>query len=133
MKEELITYPTAKLAKDKGFAVPIKPVYAFDNWDYNEWRLFRDPLKVYNNSDKTEYGNISAPTQSLLTKWLREVHNIHINIMPNHNNTKTWDYVIYELRYTCWLGDDRNRTFKYNSYEEALEEGLFQGLKLIKT
>ena len=64
-----------------------------------------------------------------LQKWLREKHNIHISIWYN-NLTEKWrvDYIIDILldeEYYC----DKDR--EQNTYEEALEEGLKEALKLI--
>ncbi len=94
MIEELISFETAKLAKEKGF---------------NE--------------------QCSAPTQSLLQKWLREVHNIHVNVSYGltftfkiNGDLKGNDYVDYSNIEEYW-----SRT-----YEEALEKGLIEGLKLIE-
>ena len=75
MKESIISFETAKLAKEKGFP-------------------HRDSIthKAYNVNG--ELGNIFkfdkpytilAPTQVLLQKWLREIHKIHIVINPYQN------------------------------------------------
>ena len=63
------------------------------------------------------------PTQSLLQKWLREIHNIHIEI----NRTYEKGYYTYE-----YFIDKNNQLFGFKNFEEALEKGLLEGLKLIK-
>lgn len=67
MKERLIEFSTAKLAKEKGY--PTNPHYGFridGSWVINQKRK---QLKL-----------ISQPTQSLLEDWLFEEHEIHIEI-----------------------------------------------------
>lgn len=106
MRAELITLKTAKLAKEKGF----KNI------------LFEDDL-----------GGDVFPTQSLLQRWLREKHNIHIKI--HSSNSDRFSYEIYKMI----IRDAINETSKhlhnkisFNTYEEVLEEGLQKALKLIK-
>jgi len=73
---------------------------------------------------------------SLLQKWLREEHGIHVNPTPyresaDHSNEITGYYVgtIYYTNGDCYNGvEDSN----YSTYEEALEAGLQEALKLIK-
>ena len=100
MEEQLISYETAKLAKEKGFDF----IYIIDN----------------------ELTNHSLITQSLLQKWLREVHNIHITVTSI--SQESWQYHIQKPKDK--LGDNYNED--YENYEEALEDGLQESLKLIK-
>ena len=130
MKEQLIGFKTAKLAKEKGF-----------DWECNS--LYRTPsiygISVFNNSKnfnptekQTDYNDwFSAPTQSLLQKWLREKYRIDIDItrctVQNHN-----DGVGYQYEFNENDGEDGGSCFTiFNSYEEALEKGLYESLKLI--
>lgn len=64
-----------------------------------------------------------------LQKWLRENHGIHINV----------DFGIgwgHQLIPVGWSGERFSEKFidgrGWDTYEEALEEGLRQGLKLLK-
>lgn len=71
MKEELISFKCAKLAKEKGFNVVV--------WDYYE----KDTNKHYCSITREHYNkgyNISAPTQSLLQRWLWETHHIWVEV-----------------------------------------------------
>ena len=120
MEDTLINYETAKLAKEKGFDF----IYIIDN----------------------ELTNHSLITQSLLQKWLREVHNCFIDILPHRDGdskNKQWkskkdvfwsvevDY--YGKDFEINLTNNADFTQHFNkSYEEALEIGLYQALKLIK-
>ena len=69
--------------------------------------------------------NYVAPTQSLLQKWLREKHDIHITITSI--SQESWQYHIQKPKDK--LGDNYEEDFE--NYEEALEVGLQEALKLI--
>ena len=68
---------------------------------------------------------------SLLAKWLREVHNFHISInvgLPHKAHIMYYSNVIK-------FGKEHKSKYRsvfYKTYEEALEVGLLEGLKLIK-
>jgi len=114
MKEQLITFETAKLAKEKGF--DSKYTEDYDTLGFVQQRGI---LESHNLE------RVSAPTQSLLQKWLREVHNIHITITSI--SQESWQYHITKPGQR--LGDNYEEDFY--TYEEALESGLHQALKLI--
>lgn len=67
-----------------------------------------------------------APTQSLLHKWIREIHNTDIVIKPN---LLGYSFVIME-RYSFKVINS-NKLFQ--TYEEALEEGMLEYLTNLKT
>ena len=141
MKEELITLETAILGEEKGFNY--NPEYYFypnDNRDgYNiihkNHCFGGNTLKIEEHYLNGDYSLvIPAPTQSLLQRWLREVHNIHVEI-------KLLDFVDLSLEYHCkitfikddlweWFIPTKNKSKL--TYEEAIEIGIQEGLKLIK-
>jgi len=131
MTEQLISWETAKLAKEKGFNIPCR---GFIEPKYNDTLEFIDdtclyvydgfkPLKEHHEVlDENWY---LAPTQSLLQKWLREVHNIFVGVIWLDTLT---DIHVYQI---STVGNATRPYSKfYNSYEEALEEGLLEALKL---
>lgn len=156
MKEQLISFETAKLAKEKGFDILCFNYY-FEDGEFKENILtgqngyygddyeveFEEFLEDWNDKMLTKKNGgrcfgcsknkgyletFSAPTQSLLQKWLREVHNIHTNVhygltftFKINGDLKGNDYVDYSEMDKFW-----GRT-----YEEALEKGLQEALKLI--
>lgn len=149
MKEKVIEFETAKKAKEKGFNNPdirheYKGVYAlidliieqpgldgyweekidkkhyFDkeprlNDEYRERHMFKKDVFAY------------APTQALLQRYLREEHNIHI--WANPGNTKrpkgTFEVNVSTNNETTFYH------YGYETYEEALEQGLQEGLKYV--
>jgi len=120
MKEELVSFETAKLAKEKGFPQRTKNFIVGKSWV----------------KDLDEHTNIWKPTQALLQRWLREVHKI--NVIPYPIESFKNENPIEELNpeYTYQLIVKGIKTFItkdkiFESYEEAFEIGLQAALKLI--
>jgi hypothetical protein len=136
MQEQLISFETATLAKEKGFNIPV-----WNYWQSNiegKWNNFllsdeigfHPILDDYNEiSDK----HISQPSQSLLQKWIREVHHIHVILHPhfdNYGDYEGWEHI---KSYSLLDGSVAVRCMSgHETYEDALENGLYEGLKLIK-
>jgi hypothetical protein len=107
MKEEITTFETAKLAKEKGFT------------NFN----------CFWPSDCLTKGR---PTQSLLQKWLREKHNIFVYVTPTTLGDNAvfikdpWGKVLLQNESLY-----KNAVSCQFEYEKALEAGLQKALKLI--
>ena len=167
MKEQLITFETAKLAKEKDFNI-LQHSYYFEDGEFKENSLkgtngYYGEEYEFNLSEFNENWNdkwltkktgdrcfgcskqkgyletFSAPTQSLLQRWLREVHNIYVE--SYHDLTSDGTKIQF---YTSWgflQQKDKNGNRNVNgwydeyndwkTYEEALEIGLQEALKLI--
>jgi hypothetical protein len=108
--EETIKFETAKLAEEKGY-----------KFEYIGGTL------------------VSVPIQSVLQRWLRCEHDIHIAILYTGEFDEDFDYH-YEILY--FQGNEKNKylnakriTYTDNhgcaSYEIALEKALFKSLELI--
>ena len=157
MEEQLVSFETAKLAKEKGINIPSHSYY-FEDGEFKEFKICDtygyygeeytiDRGEFYNNwndewltkksgercfgCDKANgyFETFSAPTQSLLQKWLREEHNIDVEArLVERLNTRNYLIKLY-----------KNNTpvissifHFYKTYEEALELGLIEALNLIK-
>lgn len=142
MKEELISLETAKLAKEKGFDWGCDYFYHKHKTPYITRALEYDSddgyVEDYNWNNgygsyptKAEDVLCSAPTQSILQKWLREKHNIVVYILPHAPNKKLDDGV--RLYSAClWYKNEYQSEIKSDkTYEGALEKGLQEALKLI--
>lgn len=138
MKEQLISFETAKLAKEKGFWIASYKCYnktGFLNDTCNDEAVsFKYDYRTLPSNDK-----YLAPTQSLLQAWLREEHNIIVNLIPYEDEIPEcegdirqtlWEDETIDCREIPWLRDITTHTY-YHSYEEALENALVEGLKLI--
>jgi len=123
MKEQLIEFNTAKLAQEKGFDVVS---YLKCNFDLIENSNFKSDGK------SSWYLDI---TQSLLQKWLREVHNIEVEVYREVNFADECYYDTYCVdvynNKLSFLSKDYTFTEGIDTYEQALEQGLLEGLKLI--
>lgn len=103
MNENLISFETANLAKEKNCNLNIGRVYCGnEEWD-----------EVY-------------PTQSLLQKWLREEHNIKVESLFNTLSNDYYINIVYNENNIL-----RRFIGTYKTYEQALEVGLYEALKLI--
>ena len=126
MKEQLITFETAKLAKEKGFENKTPHKLRRDYYNHlgeinGDVTLY---IKAYVNKKSTRnLETIDAPTQSLLQKWLREEHQLYVLI--NYVNKEQFNWEINMLQHGEYGIGFRG------SYEEALERGLVAALKLI--
>lgn len=110
MEDTRVTFETAKIAKEKGFLK-----------EWADLAYKKDDQKLY--GDTGIYTDYPAPTQSLLAKWLREKHNIHLIAYKNINiDGYDWCYI---------TTDGITNINSYKTYEEALEAGLQEALKLI--
>jgi hypothetical protein len=121
MTDQLISFETAKLACKKGFR--------------EEQEFYIDSESRINHVHR----GFMCPTQSLLQKWLREIHNFFICIKCDGKSK--FDFHGYPLNEETWTGQrDKEygfgpeigaKPYRFNSYEEALEIGLQEALKLI--
>lgn len=78
---------------------------------------------------KGMFTDIEFPPQSVVQKWLRETKNLHIEISYMYENY--WTYDILTIPRHDLIGLSDRPIIRYNTYEEALESGLQEALKLI--
>lgn len=153
IQEDLITFETAVLAKSKGFDLetlhfytkPNSKMFGIDEHYRNypikniSKKLYRVGVHAVLNIENIYY----ASSHSLLAKWLRDVHNIVI-IMDYATHQD--DEPIGHITYYCMINkftpeiftssfdegsEDDGITEYYDTYEQALEQGLQIALKLI--
>lgn len=79
--------------------------------------------------EKGMFTCIEFPPQSIAQKWLRETKNLHIEIPYMYGNY--WIYNILTIPNHDLVGLSDRPIVHYNTYEEALEAGLQEALKLI--
>ena len=122
MQEDLISFETAKLAKEKGFKThTVTTGYTFT------YLLGGKNIMI---NDTCVYLFLCE-----IQKWLREVHNIFVFVDKTrtggtfqfsiHERLKN-ENSVYEFRWNVLKNSK-----EYNTYEEALEAGLQEALKLI--
>lgn len=144
MEETLISFKTAQLAKEKGFDISNETLYTEQGEVLYSHitESFYGVSKIETKSDyyvndkfpyivetdsKTKFCVVCyAPTQALLQKWLREKHNIHIQI--DWEDWGCWEaFIVLNNFFRSGIENNGKQT-----YEEALEAGLYEALTLIK-
>ena len=134
MTEQLISFEIAKLAKEKGFKIPTKVMYKGNEKSYghnNEWGI--DEKRLDGEFPYTNQQWYSIPTQSVLQKWLREKHKIHIYLFPLDNNKWGFENNSISINLDYIFINYMYKGKEYNSYEEALEVGLQEALNFINS
>lgn len=135
MEEQLITFETAKLAKEKGLCHYFEKINGTEYVPafYSEdGVIFKEA--EFQQEDCTIEDRYFRPTQSLLQKWIREKHNIHINVQFYDKELTKYEVVVYKS-FNELVGHTTNKITNdcksFTTYEEALESGLQEALKLI--
>jgi len=130
MNEQLITFETAKIAKEKGFSTGT--YYLWETYECNKKletpKLCKHEAENYNSEG--DGISFEAPTQSLLQKWLREEHNIHLVCWWYDKEDKFYTEIGRKTEHNLFV-QTGDVTKMFNTYEEALETGLLEALKLI--
>jgi hypothetical protein len=147
MTENIVLFETAKLAKEKGFNELCKLKYyntygrfetIYGSGKYHddilgeEWVDGKQGVLLDNRPNLFPNDEFNAPTQSLLQKWLRETHQLDIEIETVWED----DRKVFK-KYCPWVYYRANEEggdepiVGLNTYEEALEEALIQALKSI--
>lgn len=122
--EEICTHEVCKLAKEKGFPQHIgNDAYVVEN----EYDVEYEVGSCYPIQFIPDYlPTITAPTQSLLQRWLREEKKVHIEIypvFPPPNIVKYGRWVVFDAIVKTIPID------YFDTYEQALENGLAYALK----
>lgn len=123
MKEQLVSFETALIAKQRSFNIPVchysnlsEPDIVITAGEFN-WNYLA-------HGDTT----VSRPTQSLLQKWLRDEMDVHVSIQRHVNPDGVPRYCAV-VNYANEV-QGTNGILKSNNYENVLEEGLKIGLSL---
>ena len=129
---------------EKGFIVgyPLEQDYEvdFENlFDYFNNKYKRDGKgnSCFGCNNKKYQESFSAPTQSLLQKWLREKCGLVVDVVNYFSLTK-FALKIHTFEGGKYVGTvvdsvrDISNKVTYKTYEEALEIGLQEALKLIE-
>lgn len=135
MKEQLVEFETAKLAKDKGFNWATSCGYE-ENGEIYRPQYWEPGCETDMTVLTEEALNIDcdaiclAPTQALLQRWLYEKHQIWVNSQPlfSANEQIGVNLTITSWRFPCIVVEEDDEFDVYGGLEEVLQ----QALKLIK-
>ena len=115
--EDYVSFETAKLLKEKGFDEPCVYVYRHDGSE-DIWDIDKEDIAC------------QKPTLQMAMKWLREVHKLHIEILPNpldfkHEDIQDgWGCEVTHLSNLAYDGNYQFFQKKYKTYEQACEEAI---------
>lgn len=120
IKEDYVSFETAKLLKEKGFDQNCATYYLDGQvWRHYHCEVIPKGKQIY-----------AAPTLQMAMKQLREVHNLHIDVDPSEGD---WNPTVIELENWSCVVKFGDEIPIQDSYEEAVEAALKYSLKnLIK-
>ena len=116
IKEAYVSFETAKLLKEKGFDESCYQKYDSDG------ELSFNHVGYINSEKSCDDFYALAPTHQMAMAWLREVHNINIDIVPVWNQIR-WEYQIFIITPTTSQHPYVDDTL-YLNYEEAVDAAL---------
>ena len=127
MEEQIVNLETAKLAKEKGFDCNTGKSYMSNGIIFEHEIVKHDKHFPF------------APTQSLLQKWLREVHKIDAQAYATASGYAAViekSYFTDDVSGGTLISNLNHRgpsdSGQWETYEKALEYGLQEALKLVK-
>ena len=129
MTDTIVSFETAKLAKEKGFDEPCYDCYNPHGMRFsNGWceYIYDNGIEIPFDNEDIKEKDILAPTQSLLQKWLREIYSIDVYVAPRINSvTGIREYwaTLFTIDCSMTISTDTHKSF-----EEVLEEGLYRAL-----
>lgn len=152
MEEKIIAFETAKLLKEENIVLDYfyhynKNGVLIENSINNRQHVCTHNLFANNTDfelDRWGGGTIDslcAPTQSLLQKWLREIHGVFIGIdcFKGKYRYHVYNVDAFNSKYPKYKGVEETcmyelgtEAFTFESYEDALEKGLIESLNFIK-
>lgn len=119
IEEQFVSFETARMLKEAGFDVP-----CFNQYTGRGTIWHCDCPENFNKSQCAT----SCLTQALVVRWLREAHNLHVWCEVSQYGD--WFYCIDKIKpYKQYVAVSEA---DFSSYEEALEAGLQEAVKLIK-
>lgn len=132
--DQIVSLETAKLAMEVGFKENVTHLYL----DGENILLMiataytTPPYRVSTSDIETSpeellEDGVPAPTQTALSRWLREKHDMYVSVDMMAFKRGWIVYIISMSRkVVCFKAKD------FDTYEEALEEGLKQACKIVK-
>ena len=125
MEEQLISFETAKLANKAGFNQNVTGSHIWNY--YNE-----DGSHGMISCGHIHLDNPIMCSQSLLQKWLSEKYKLRV-LIEHRNSSGALTWTIYKWNYDNDIGkwERINHITSFQEYEQALDKGLQEALKLI--
>ena len=125
--EDYVSFETAKLLKEKGFDEDI------DLWYDENGEIFSQHKYDISQDWRVKQGQevYQCPTPQMAMKWLREVHNIHIEVrLTNHSFSSLiavprYYWIIFNAKEVKWMDESTaHESMSYETFEEACEAAI---------
>lgn len=135
MEDQLISFETAKLAKEIRFEEKVRNYFKIGV--ISKGLIEEECTSSDINFQFQERPLWARPTQTHLQRWLREKHRTDVTVITEWKEGERFyrvglSYVSQENKIEIWFSREEDGRLKnHESYEVALEEGLKEGLKLI--
>lgn len=137
MNEDYCSYELSKALKAAGFDEPCDHYYARRGIIGDSFRLYDAYSGMQHQNSK--YSTASAPTLYHAQKWLREKCGIHIDVCTYSDYSTDadgkvcdrWDFWGFDLYMVIGGAKITDDDGEYDSYEEALEQGISYALDLL--
>ena len=114
IKEDYVSFETAKLLKEKGFDEGCRARYGTaGSFSYEKYEIESGGCEMHNA--------ILAPTLQMAMKWLRKVHNIFISITYENDGVFTANLKVPLKGVDCMIDNMHNC---WLTYEEAAEASI---------
>ena len=117
IKDQYVTYETAKALKDKGFNEPVHRII----WKHGDKISTVTSLEKMCNSDLDSNDMCSCPTHQMVLSWLRVVHHlfIEVGVGVSLNGIYSFDYLVLDngCKYI-------RKAFTGTTYEDATEKAI---------
>lgn len=132
--DQIVSLETAKLAMEVGFKENVTHLYldGENNLLLIATAYTTPPYRVSTSDIETPpeellEDGVPAPTQTALSRWLREKNDMYVSVDMMAFKRGWIVYIISMPRKAvCFKAKD------FDTYEEALEEGLKQACKIVK-
>ncbi len=118
--EDFVSLEMAKILKDKGFDIPCFCQYTDKGTIWR--RLGAENFNAYDTC-------CSCPTLYEVHKWLRDKKHVYIEVIYMCDNYWYYDIWLILMNKKLILKDS---IVEYESYEDALKEGISDVLEIIK-
>ena len=114
-----VSYEVSKLLQEKKYNSPTHEYYL------NDGRLYHSEF-LMTNQQRSDGNGYSAPCLYEAQRWLRDEHNLNIKV--DYDESQLWGWSIQR----CNERDDyEDNCSMFNTYEEALNDGIKNALRLI--
>ena len=140
IKEDYVSFETAKLLKEKGFPqeydIYHSMVYNEEDYEdeYEVQRMVLETRLIKAGTLSSYPVGVPEPkcyccTLQMVMKWLREVHNIHIDIDPDWASKGGFAVIGYCLNIHSIVNPWYEDLVTYPTYEQAVEAAIKYSLE----